>query len=430
MNDEIDLAGVGVGPFNLSVAALADELAELRTRFFERRERFAWHPGLMFRGSRMQTSFLKDLVTAVSPTNPNSFINYLVQHGRFHAFLAAETAAVERVEFADYLAWVARRLPSLRFGVEVRDVRAVPGGFELRHDHGSAFARHVVLGTGRVPAVPECVRAHLGPRCFHAIDILTRSLQLQGKRVAVVGGGQTGAEIALELLRGAWGEPAELTWVSRRLNFEPLDESPFTNHLFTPGFVAAFRELDRDRRHALLARHKLAGDGISLSTLRELHDRVYQLHALCAGPRVELLPGRELAALADDGREFSLRLRNQLDGETEALAADLVILCTGLREQLPPCIESLLPELELDEHGRPQVGANFEVRRRRDGDGRLYIAGGGRTTHGIAESQLSLMAWRSAVILNDLLGRRRFAVEHERELVRWRARPRADARST
>src|SRR5690606_19429722 len=136
MNDEIDLAGVGVGPFNLSVAALADELPELRTRFFERRERFAWHPGLMFRGSRMQTSFLKDLVTAVSPTNPNPFVNYPVQHGRFHAFLAAESAAVERVEFADYLAWVARRLPSLRFGVEVRDVRAVPGGFELRHDRG------------------------------------------------------------------------------------------------------------------------------------------------------------------------------------------------------------------------------------------------------------------------------------------------------
>src|SRR5690606_25447800 len=178
-----------------------------------------------------------------------------------------------------------------------------------------------------------------------------------------------------------------------------------------------------------LARHKLAGDGISLSTLRELHDRIYQLAALCGGPRVELLPGRELTALTDDDG-FTLRLRNQLDGEAEAVAADLVLLCTGLREQLPPCIESLLPELDLDEHGRPQVDANFEVRRRRPGDGRLYITGGGRTTHGIAESQLSLMAWRSAVILNDILGRRRFAVEHERELVRWRARPRADARST
>ncbi|MCY1055052.1 SidA/IucD/PvdA family monooxygenase [Nannocystis sp. SCPEA4] len=429
MNDEIDLAGVGIGPFNLSIAALADELPELRTRFFERRERFAWHPGLLFPGSRMQTSFLKDLVTAVSPTSPHSFINYLVQHGRFHAFLAAESSAIERLEFADYLGWVAGRLSSLRFGVEVRDVRAVPGGFELRHDHGRTLARHVVLGTGRVPAVPECARPHLGPKCFHAIDILARPLHLQGARVAVVGGGQTGAEVVLELLRGTWGEVAELAWVSRRLNFEPLDESPFTNHLFTPGFVAAFRDLDGPRRQSLLARHKLAGDGISLSTLRDLHDRIYQLAALRTGPRVELLPGRELLALTPHGDGFELLARNNLDGEHEALAADVVILCTGLREHLPGCIESLLPELERDEHGDLQVDANFELRRRRRRDERLYIVNGGRTTHGIAESQLSLMAWRSAVILNDVLGRRRFAVEQERELVRWRARPREDARS-
>lgn len=429
MNDNFELAGVGVGPFNLSIAALADELPELRTRFFERRERFAWHPGLMFRGSRMQTSFLKDLVTAVSPTNQHSFINYLVQHGRFHAFLAAESSAIERLEFADYLAWVAGRLGSLRFGVEVRDIRSVPGGFELRHDDHRTFARHVVLGTGRIPAVPECARPHLGPRCFHAIDILARPLDLQGARVAVVGGGQTGAEVVLELLRGAWGELAELNWVSRRLNFEPLDESPFTNHLFTPGFVAAFRDLDGPRRKALLARHKLAGDGISLSTLRELHDRIYQLDALCAGPRVELLPGRELVAIDDRKPEFVLHARNDLDGEHERVVADTVILCTGLREHLPPCIESLLPELERDELGGLQVDANFEVLRHRRGDERLYIVNGGRSTHGIAESQLSLMAWRSAVILNHVLGRRRFAVERERELVRWRARPREDARS-
>lgn len=429
MNDEIDLAGVGVGPFNLSIAALADELPELRARFFEKRERFAWHPGLLFRGSRMQTSFLKDLVTAVSPTSAHSFINYLVQHGRFHAFLAADSSAIERLEFADYLGWVASRLSSLRFGVEVRDVVPVPGGFELRHDHDRTRTRHVVLGTGRVPAIPECARAHLGPRCFHAIDILARPLELRGARVAVVGGGQTGAEVVLELLRGSWGEIAELSWVSRRLNFEPLDESPFTNHLFTPGFVAAFHELDRPRRQSLLARHKLAGDGISLSTLRELHDRVYQLTALRAGPRVELLPGRELESLSPRGSGFELHTRNNLDGEHEMVAADTVILCTGLREHLPPCIESLLPALERDEHGGLQVDANFVLRRQAAGDGRLYIVNGGRSTHGIAESQLSLMAWRSAVILNDVLGRRRFAVEQERELVRWRARPRADARS-
>lgn len=432
MNDEVDLAGVGVGPFNLSIAALADGVAGLRTRFFERRERFAWHPGLLFRGSRMQTSFLKDLVTAVNPTSPHSFINYLVHHGRFHAFLAAESSAIERREFADYLAWVAGRLPSLRFGAEVREIRSLDGGFELLHDAGRTYARHVVLGTGRIPAIPECAREHLGPQCFHAIDILARPLQLRGARVAVIGGGQTGAEVVLELLRGTWGELAELSWVSRRLNFEPLDESPFTNHLFTPGFVSVFRELASARRQALLERQKLAGDGISMSTLRELHDRIYELTALRTGPQVELLPSRSLLEIDARQPGFDLHLHNQLDGEHEVLGADVVILCTGLREHLPTCIEPLLPELERDEHGRLQIGGNFEVRRRSRGGERLYIVNGGRTTHGIAESQLSLMAWRSAVILNDVMGRRHFAVEHERELVRWRARGRdaeRDARS-
>ncbi|MFV8755863.1 lysine N(6)-hydroxylase/L-ornithine N(5)-oxygenase family protein [Nannocystaceae bacterium ST9] len=419
MNDEVDLAGVGVGPFNLSIAALADELPELRTRFFERRAGFAWHPGLLFPGSRMQTSFLKDLVTAVSPTNPHSFVNYLVQHGRFHAFLAAESSAIERREFADYLGWVAKRLPSLRFGVEVRELRSIPAGFELVHDRGRTRTKHVVLGTGRVPSVPECTRARLGERCFHAIDVLGRTLDLRGARVAVVGGGQTGAEILLELLRGRWGEPERVSWVSRRMNFEPLDESPFTNHLFTPGFVGVFHGLDRGKRAALLERHKLAGDGISLATLRELHDRVYERLVAREGPSIELLPGRELIELEPSHAGFELALENQLDGAREWLAADWVILCTGLREQLPACVEPLLPELELDERGGLQVGERFEVRRRSGGDERLYVVNGARKTHGIAESQLSLMAWRSAVILNDVLERPRFAVERERELVRW-----------
>jgi lysine N6-hydroxylase len=421
--DSVDLVGVGIGPFNLSIAALADEVPELQTRFFERRERFAWHPGLMFRGSRMQTSFLKDLVTAVSPTNRHSFVNYLVEHGRFHAFLAAESSAVERREFADYLGWVARRLDSLRFGAEIRELRSCDGGFELSHTRGRTRARHVVLGTGRVPSVPECARAQLGTRCFHAIDILARDLELRGARVVVVGGGQTGAEVVLELLRGTWGELAGLSWVSRRLNFEPLDESPFTNHLFTPGFVSVFHGLDPARREALLARQKLAGDGISAATLRELHDRFYEFSVTREGPRFELLPARELLAVERRGAGFELTAHNLLDDQRERVEADWVILCTGLREQLPPCIEPLLPELELDEHGRPQVERSFELRRRRRTGERIYIVNGGRTTHGIAESQLSLMAWRSAVILNDVLGRRRFAVERERDLVRWRAEP-------
>ncbi|MCX4239970.1 lysine N(6)-hydroxylase/L-ornithine N(5)-oxygenase family protein [Paraliomyxa miuraensis] len=413
--DHFTLAGVGIGPSNLSLAALLDGIDEVHAAFFDRRPRFQWHPGLMFPSARMQTSFLKDLVTAVDPTNPHSFLNYLVRHGRFYPFLAREQACVGRREFADYMEWVARRLPTLRFGADVGEVRLGARGFELWGEEGRlCVAEHVCVGTGRTPAVPECTRPFLGPRCFHAQGILERELSVAGRSVVVIGGGQTGAEVLLELLQGRWGDPARVSWASRRLNFEPLDESPFTNHLFTPAYVRLFHGLPPSTRAALLEHQRLAGDGISLATLQALHDVVYELHATGRAQLVELLPGRELQGMRPG---FELDLRCRLDGAHERLHADVVVLCTGLDDRLPRCLEGLSERLALAD-GHLEVGPDFAVAWDGPRHHRLFAVNAGRHSLGIAESQLSLAAWRSATIINEVLGRPHFDTEAT-SLVRW-----------
>ncbi|NUV64351.1 SidA/IucD/PvdA family monooxygenase, partial [Streptomyces sp. CAI-85] len=65
-----DLVGVGIGPCNLSLAALAHPLAELDAVFYDQAPAFAWHPGLLLDGSRIQVPFLADLVTLADPTSP------------------------------------------------------------------------------------------------------------------------------------------------------------------------------------------------------------------------------------------------------------------------------------------------------------------------------------------------------------------------
>lgn len=70
----------------------------------------------------MQTSFLKDLVSAVEPTNRHSFLNYLVQRKKFYRFLTTEQRTVSREEFADYLCWAADNLTSLAFSQQVQQV--------------------------------------------------------------------------------------------------------------------------------------------------------------------------------------------------------------------------------------------------------------------------------------------------------------------
>jgi L-ornithine N5-oxygenase len=57
--------------------------------------------------SELQISFLKDLVTLRNPTSPYSFVNYLKAHGRLVDFINLGTFYPCRMEFNDYLRWVA-----------------------------------------------------------------------------------------------------------------------------------------------------------------------------------------------------------------------------------------------------------------------------------------------------------------------------------
>jgi lysine N6-hydroxylase len=86
----LDLAGVGIGPFNLSLAALADPIDGLTAEFYERAPEFRWHPGLMIDGTTVQVPFLADLVSLVEPASRLSFLSYLKERERLFPFYFAE----------------------------------------------------------------------------------------------------------------------------------------------------------------------------------------------------------------------------------------------------------------------------------------------------------------------------------------------------
>ncbi|MGO2537143.1 MAG: SidA/IucD/PvdA family monooxygenase, partial [Brachybacterium tyrofermentans] len=79
-DDEIhDLIGIGIGPFGLGLAALADPLPDVGAVFLDQADGFSWHPGLMIEGTTLQVPFLADLVTMADPTSPYSFLAFLKQ---------------------------------------------------------------------------------------------------------------------------------------------------------------------------------------------------------------------------------------------------------------------------------------------------------------------------------------------------------------
>lgn len=110
--ETLDLLGVGIGPFNLSLAALADGIPGLSAAFLEQRTAFHGHPGMLIEGATLQVPFLADLVSLVEPTSPWSFLNYIKNRERLFPFYFAERLHIDRSEYDAYCRWVSGRLAS------------------------------------------------------------------------------------------------------------------------------------------------------------------------------------------------------------------------------------------------------------------------------------------------------------------------------
>ncbi|WP_330308540.1 MULTISPECIES: SidA/IucD/PvdA family monooxygenase [unclassified Streptomyces] len=412
MSDHIlDYAAVGVGPANMSLAALAHRIDGLRGACLERRESFSWHPGLLLPEATLQVSLLKDLVTLVDPTSPFSFLSFLSTTGRLYRFLAADFPAVLRTEFNQYLQWVAGQLPNLTFGADVRSVDFHDGAFHVRTDESEVTARHLVLGTGLTPSVPEPFRPFLGPTVFHSGEFLLRAPDVTGRRVVVVGGGQSGAEIVRHLATNSSAH--SVTWASRRQSFLPMDDSPFANDLYSPEYVRHFHGLPADRKARLLERQKYTSDGIDLQVLQDIYRLSYRDEFIENAPgRLRFLPDCTVTALEGGPDEWKLFTdftdSSGLDAPA-ALAADVVILCTGYAYELPEFMASLAPRLRRTD-GLLDVRDDFSLAWDGPSENRIYLQNGARHSWGVADPNLSLLAWRSAVILNSMLGETRYAV--------------------
>ncbi len=402
----LNLAGVGIGPFNLSLAALLAPLTQVTSCFFDRRPAFAWHPGMMLPDTRMQTSFLKDLVTPVDPTSPYSFLAYLVAHGRFYRFLHAEFPRVRRAEFADYLRWTAEQLPNLVFGQDITEIDYDHRGFILKlNNEYAARSENLVIGTGVAPYIPTWAQTHMGTRCLHSSHYMITDHQLQDRRVAIIGGGQSGAEIFLNVLSEAHGKPKEVIWVSRRPNLEPLDETTFTNEYFTPDYVRSFYRQSDDRRDRIVRSQTLAGDGVSPHTLVELSQYLYENDFLRRGNshNYRIMTNREVRRMTRDSADWQLHMHNKFDESDESISADVVILATGYRQAIPDCLASLANRFERDSENNIRLTEDYQALWDGPANHRIYMMNAGLRTHGIADPQLSLAAWRASVIINSLL---------------------------
>ncbi|MFF0485365.1 lysine N(6)-hydroxylase/L-ornithine N(5)-oxygenase family protein [Streptomyces sp. NPDC004435] len=419
-----DLVGVGIGPFNLSLAALADGVpGGIDATFFEQRPAFHWHPGLLIDGATLQVPFLADLVTLADPASPWSFLSYLRAIERLFPFYFAEKFHIQRAEYDAYCRWVSERLPGLRFGHQVDSVRWNPERklFEVDFTQldqdgeaaalGRAYTRNVVLGIGTEPYVPEPLRPLAdapGVPVIHSADYLAhRERLLAAGHVTVIGSGQSGAEVFLDLLRARPAGAERISWLSRTEAFAPMEYSKLGLEHFTPDYTRYFHALPEPVRGELMPRQWQLHKGIDADTIAALHDELYRRTLHGGWPDAVLTPGvRVRTAGRVATTQVELHLEHVQQGSRSRLTTDAVVLATGYRERpVDRMLAGLDPYLRHDSAGRAKIDERYRLVLDPSVTGSVYVQNAERHTHGVGAPDLGLAAWRSAVILNSVTGK-------------------------
>ena len=414
-----DVVGVGAGPANLSLAALLQEHSDRSIALFDAAQAPRWHDALLHPGARMQTSWLKDLVSFVDPTHRLSFLNYLVGEGRLFALMNAQFDFIPRGEFQRYLAWASARIAGVRYDTPVDEVDYVEGEGFVTVSRGRAVARsqHLVLGVGTRSALPDVFAALPPDRALLADQLGTRLATVTADLdapVAVVGGGQTGIE-AVFRLRAAGHR--RILWIGRRQWFQTIDDSPTANDFYRPAHQRFLQDLTRSTRRRLVEEQEVTGDALTPNVLRTLYQLNYDgLLELDRFP-ITLLPGRDVVTTRMDGDDVVLSCATAERLE-EHRVRHAVIACG--REYRPlPLSENLRDRLETDDDGELLIDSDYSVPFKGADGNRVYAVNRARYSHGVPDANLTLMPVRSAIIVNSIEERQVFAVSDELCPIAW-----------
>jgi len=409
---DYDLLAIGCGPFNLGLAALAYTVDDMSFVAVDASDQLRWHPGLMLDDAVLQVGFLADLVSLVEPTHPLSFLAYLQDRDRMYPFYVRERFHMTRREYEDYIRWAADRLDSIRFSTTVESVEwnADRGSFDVaaRGPAGASKfrAKNIAVGIGTEPAVTPALSRLPRSRLVHSADYLHRRADIDGaRRITVVGSGQSGAEVVLDLLRRSSFEQVQLSWLTRTPAFAPLDYTKLVLEMTTPDYVRYFHGLDEKRRDQLVADQWRHYKGISEQTIEDIHDQLYRRLVDYGRTGVELRCGVAVEAAAAEGDAALLTCRHADTGSLFHHATDVVIAATGYRHREARFLAPLAPDLLRDASGRLRINLDHSAETRGSIDGKIFISNGDLHSHGVAAPDLGICAYRNAIILNQVCGK-------------------------
>ncbi len=411
---EYDVLGVGFGPANLSIAIALEETSknqDFSYCFLEQKPHFEWHGGMLLDGTRMQISCMKDLVTLRNPTSPYSFVNYLHYHNRLSSFINLGSLHPSRVEFNDYLTWVANQFESVAaYGQRVIDIEPieVEGSIkkvrvistDIHGNRTERIAKNILVGMGGMPKLPKQFDGIDDEKVIHSSKYKVWCEKFDSgvdlPRIAVVGAGQSAAEIFVDLTNRF--DCGEIHLVNRNFALHPADDSAFVNEIFDPEFTDHIYSSSQQERESILSRFN--GTNYSVVDTEELgaiYERLYLQRVTGEGLHKHLRC-HDIQEVAVNDTKVSIRYHDRINSTQKWDDYDAVVLATGYRyDEFNHMLDKLAPFMS-----QRQVERHYRLPMKDNCDVNIFLQGCCESSHGISDTLLSVLAVRSKEIVDSL----------------------------
>lgn len=416
-NKVYDFIAVGIGPFNLGLACLTAPLENANGLFFDKSEKFNWHPGMLLQDTTLQIPFLADLVTLADPTSPFSFLNYIKEQGKIYSFYIRENFLLLRNEYNQYCQWAINKLPNLFFNTEVIDVEFdetnqiyLVTTQDTKDQSKTVYAtKKLVLGTGTTPYIPKSCQ-NLKGKATHSSQYLNHKAQLQTKKsVTVLGSGQSAAEIFFDLLQEIDVYGYQLNWITRSPQFFPMDYSKLTLEMTSPEYVDYFYNLPADKRDSLLAKQKHLYKGINKELIQSIFDTIYTKKVI-SDIDVNLRTNSACVATKyhEENKSFELELHQVEEDQKYRHNTEALVLATGYGYQMPKFIEGISNRIQWDDKGRYATNRNYSIDNNAN---EIFVQNAELHTHGFVTPDLGMACYRNSYIIKEITGVEHYPIE-------------------
>ena len=404
------IIGIGIGPFNLGLAALLEPVQEVNALFFDQTDAFDWHPGLMLQNTTLQDPFMgTDLVTMADPTSRFSFLNFLKKTGRLFQFFIRHDFYMLRREYNVYCKWVAEQLSNCRFSHKVTKVSYENGLYQVTvtntrtGETGVHLAERLVLGTGTQPVVPSFINKDALPGVIHSSEYLSQKAGiLEQGALTIVGSGQSAAEVFYDLLPEAQ-RGFRLHWFTRSDRFFPMEHSKLTLEISSPDYVSYFYQLPAERRAKILTTQHTLSKGINYSLIDQIYDTLYEMTVGGKTVPVQLRANCELTSIEPSLQSgYTLQFTQVQQQAPFTHHAGAILLATGYRYNEPAFLQGIKERINRGRNGAPAVQRNYTI----DINGQeIFVQNAETQTHGFTAPDLSMGAYRNSWIINTITGK-------------------------